>query len=431
MDYKNNRGNNRDMDRENNLRQKLKSRYKREKNLNLLAINIDEILLTAEAKAKETAKIGEPTDGSYWSIVHHAFLVQQKLRRIETAFRPQENLDSTSEDDSDDDDDSDNSEVRAAKTDSFAKGTTLNVKKHGLEYSKEKNSYVKPRYIAAVVKNHLSEGDKKCYERAAQYFRLRHENFVSSLPQRIKNTLMSIDNKTLKFFNKLTSYQQTNFIYNYIKKTVFTRRTVKIIEQHFNRVKQLPTQSPAEYLGHLEKTRKLLVSHNKKVQDVDIIDRLLDGLEPKYRLMLSHFYTEHRTLEEYRKHLNDLEQMFDATNSNKRKRDDSRSRNSTSDQQAKRPRQNTITCFHCNQAGHKVHDCPLRKKEEASKRRTTNAVKIAGVVEEDGESDGDEVQKDPEGIDAVIAALHATNDEEDELNYPGDHVVQETFSDSD
>ena len=37
----------------------------------------------------------------------------------------------------------------------------------------------------------------------------------------LKTTLMSIDNKTLKFFNKLTSYQQTNFIYNYIKKTVF------------------------------------------------------------------------------------------------------------------------------------------------------------------------------------------------------------------
>ena len=128
-------------------------------------------------KQRETAKIGEPTDGSYWSIVHHAFLVQQKLRRIETAFRPQENLDSTSEDDSDDDDDLRQLplKVRAAKTDSFAKGTTLNVKKHGLEYSKEKNSYVTPRYIAAVVKNHLSEGDKKCYERAAQYFRLRHE----------------------------------------------------------------------------------------------------------------------------------------------------------------------------------------------------------------------------------------------------------------
>ena len=311
MDYKNNRGNSRGMDRENNLRQKLKARHKRETNLTLLTSNIDDMLLKAEVKAMEAAKTGEPSDGNYWSIVQHAFRVQQGTVNISRAFTPQENLSSSSDDDSDDSsDDSDDSDTKVIKTNPYAKGTKLEVRRHGSSQSKEKNSYCKPRFIAAVVKKHLSEADQKRFEQAATYFRLRHEFFVTNLPQRLKNTLMSFDAKTLKFFNKLAPYQKTNFIYTYIKNTVFTRRTVKIIEQHFNRVKQLHNQSPAEFLGHLEKMRKLLASHNKRIRDADIVDRLLDGLEPKYRLMLSHFYTEQRTLEEYRKHLNDLEQMF-------------------------------------------------------------------------------------------------------------------------
>ena len=88
MAQRNANGNSRGLERENNLRQKLKARFKKETSLNLLSVNIEDVLLKAESKAMEASKTGEPTDGDYWSVVKHAYEVHLKNKELGHPFKP-------------------------------------------------------------------------------------------------------------------------------------------------------------------------------------------------------------------------------------------------------------------------------------------------------------------------------------------------------
>ena len=425
------------VERENNLRQKLNSRFKRETSLNLLTINIEEHILRSESKAMESSDTSVPTDGIYWNVIQHAYEIQQKNKTIEQAFKlTGGSLDTDSSSESDDDDDSNGeSDSDTAKNDAFPKETKRNVRKHGSKQSSDKNGYVKSRFVDAVVERHLTEHERKRFERASKYYRVRHKDFVYELPKRITNAFFSFSAKTLKFYRKLMPYQQTNFLYSYIQEKVFTRRTVRIMEMQFHRTRQLPHQTPGEYLGHLEKMRKLLVSHNRKIKDVDIIDKLLDGLEIKYRIPLTQFYHQDRTLEDYKKHINDLEQLYNAANSSsKRKREGQNNDRPLTARDHKRPKFGSSSgssfgpsCYHCNQPGHKRPDCPLLKEQNGHKGKSNKPLKIAGVRDEI--ADGSEDEHD--NVDSVIAALNTLEDEDSELANGNNNFAQDRFSDSD